>query len=702
MSENKQRLFAEFTPPTYDEWKVAAEQLLKGRPFDKVMRTKTPEGITLEPIYLKEDLFKLKHIDSLPGFPPYVRGTKVITDKDVPWLVAQQIYEPTPEQFNEVLLHDIDRGQTALSFKIDANTQNAVDPDDAKAEKTGYRGVSLASLADVKAALKGIVLKALPYHLNVGQDPLSLSALLFAQAQKHQGLDKINGVIGCDPLGYTAFHGKMDYKLADVYDHMADIIKYTEENKMNVRTILVEGHPYHNGGADSITEVAYVLTTLTEYIEAMLERGLDIDVVSKHIAVSLSIGGHYFMEIAKMRAVKMLYANVIKAYGGSDEAQKIYLHAKTSSWNMTVYDPYVNMLRAASEAFSATVGVVDSLSVVPFDETIRAADDFSRRIARNLQYLLIDEIHVNQPLDPAGGSWYVENLTAQIAEKTWARFQELSTKGKMSEILASGEPRETISAKYEERFARVANRKKVYVGINQYANMTEVLLEHEDTDYDAIAKERAEVVKKYKADRGPSAADTLAEYTKEPTIKNAVRAAQQGATIGELGAVLRVEDGFKATEINTIRAAKRIEDLRDESTRLKAEGKEVKIFSTNMGKLAVFKPRADFSRGFFEVGGFNVIPSDGFDDPHEAAKAAIESGAHVAIICSSDKVYPDVVETIASDIKAANSKMKVMVAGKPPEDMKPKYDAAGVDGYIFMGCDNYHLLKEIQEEVSNA
>ncbi len=704
-SAANEKLFTEFSIPTYDEWKEEVIRLLKGKPFEKAMFTKTAEGITINPIYRKEDLEKLTHIDTLPGYPPYVRGTKVESHVTGPWQMAQIIYEGTPESFNESLVQDLYKGQTSLAIAFDENTLKGIDADDAAAQDIGFRGLSASSLKDLEAALNDVVIDVLPLHIDTGRDPMPLTALFGAYAEKNNvDLKKLSGLLGYDPIGYAASHGDLGVSLDKAYDKMAQVITWCKENNCPLRTILVQGHPYHNGGIDSVQELAFVLSTAAEYIQAMLDRGFTIGEISKRIVLSISVGSNYFMEIAKIRALKMLYSTLIEAFGGDAEAQKVFIHAKTSSWTKTVYDPYVNMLRNASEAFSAAVGNVDSMTVVPFDEPIREADSFSRRVSRNIQYFLTDECHLLQPIDPAGGSWYVESLTAEIAEKTWQNFKSLMDEGGMSKLLENGEIAKRVIAKYDERFVDMAKRKHVWVGVNNYANMTEVKLEAKDVDRDAVVAARIKAVKDYKASaKKDDLAEKLEQYSYTPSVANAIAAVQSGATVGELDkAIEKGTDAYKATAIEMRRGAEKFEQLRDKTEAMAEAGKRPKVFSINLGPIPQHKPRADFSRGFFEVGAFEMIKNDGFKTNEEAIAAALESNAHVGIICSTDATYPESVPVIAKAIKEKNPNMIVMLAGRPPKDLEPTYREAGVDHFIYMGANCYDLLTMVQKEVENA
>lgn len=683
--EEKNKLFTEFNPSTYEDWKEEAIKLLKGKPFEKALYTKTPEEITLEPIYNKKDLLELEHINALPGEAPFVRGTKIEGELVDPWIVSQNIYASTPKELNEALKNDLKRGETAISFTLDNATLALKN---GGSEGTSEGGVSISTLKDLEVALEGIDVKKYPFHIVLGANPIPFISILFAYLKKNNiNLSDVKGILAYDPLGYASKTGDLKISLTQAYDNMAKVIKYLKDNNSSLKSVIVESHVYHNGGVDSVNELSFVLLTLAEYVKNLLDRGISIEDINKSMVVSVSLGSNFFMQISKVRALKMLYANLMKSFGAKEEDQKIYIHAKTSSWTKTVYDPYVNMLRNASEAFSGAIANVDSLEVVAFDEAIRPSDEFSRRVSRNVQYFLLDEAHVNDPIDPAGGSWYVEVLTDKIAKLAWEKFAHIIEKQEMSSFIKEGLANELVVSKYEEQFKDMARRKKVLVGINQYANIKEEKLDKNFCRGEA-KKLREEELK----------SQSLKEVEVSKCINEQIEAALNGASIENLQKPFN-EEGFKAVKVLLNRSASRFEELRDKVRELKAQNKEPKVFLANIGPLAQYKPRADFSRGFFEVGEFSVIGDRGFDNVEDIALASVESKANLTVICSTDKVYPEYVPAVTKLIKQKAPNMKVFVAGRPSEDVKPIYDESGVDGYIYMGSEVYGLLEEIVSEV---
>ncbi|PIE51358.1 methylmalonyl-CoA mutase [Candidatus Fermentibacteria bacterium] len=697
--EGNEPLFDEFQRPSREEWKEAAIALLKGRPFEKAMYTKTPEGITIDPIYDLASLDALSHTGSLPGYAPFVRGTKVSGNLIKPWDICQQVYAGDPEEFNTILIEDLHNGQNALNMPLDAPSLAGIDADNADTSSVGNRGVSISTVADLEVAFKEIIFDALPVHINTGNNPVPLTAMFLALLEK-RGTDpaSLHGVLGYDPLGQIAGHGTIGITIEKSMNLMSEVLTAVSESDSDLRTILVEGHPYHNGGADSVTELAYMIATGTFYLREMLNRGHSVEAVSKRVVFSLSLGSNFFMEISKIRAARMLWHRIVKEFGGNDDARKMYIHGKTSSWTKTVYDPYVGMLRNTSEAFSGAMGGVDSLTVIPFDEAIREADSFSRRVSRNVQSILQEECHFTRPIDPAGGSWFIESLTSEVSASAWKAFQEIEAAGGMNSIILDGTAAEKVAAKYEEQFRDMAKRKRVWVGVNKYANMSEEKLEvHERNEKELLQKRK----KTLAAVRSKRKDFELSGF--ERGLKGLTRAAAEGATIQELYA-LSSGDSRNAPAVEPVkkqRGAERFEALRDKTIEMKSSNIVPAVLLLNIGPVPNHKPRADFTRGYFEVGAFDVLSNKGFSSPEEMIEAAASTPAQVAVFCGKDTDYPEIVAQTAGVIKEKRPEIKLVIAGRPAKDLEPVYREAGIDHFIYMGSNCYELLNTLQEGIEN-
>jgi methylmalonyl-CoA mutase len=480
---------------------------------------------------------------------------------------------------------------------------------------------------------------------------------------------------------------------------MAQMTAWAEQEAPALQTIAAQSYPYHNSGGNAIQELAFVLTTGVEYLRAMQERGLDIESVAPRMGFGFAVGTQFFMEIAKLRAARILWAQVVEAFGGSAEAQKMHLHIRTSAWNKTVYDPYVNMLRTTVEAFAGSMGGCNSMHVAPFDEIMRQPDEFSRRIARNTQLILQQECNFNRLIDPAGGSWYVESLTDQLARAAWGLFQEVEKQGGMLKALQAGFPQSQVAEVAKKRADALASRKDVLLGTNMYPNLFEKNLDPRTPDFAALRKERAAQVT-----HAPAAQEKLSaigQASGAARMQAAIAAAEAGATLGEITSALR-GSGAAAPSIEPLRLHRGGEPF--EAMRKAAEayrdqhGKRPQVFLANMGPLVQHKARADFTTGFLEVGGFEMIRPEGFDTPQAAAQAAIDSGAQIVVICSTDDTYPDLVPPLAQQLKAARSDITVLLAGYPADQVEA-HKAAGVDDFIHLRANCYEMNAKLQQKI---
>ncbi len=699
--------FSEFPPTTYEEWRKVVDKFLKGAPFEKRLITKTYEEIDLQPMYRREDVAGLPHLDSLPGFAPYLRGTSPLGYVTQSWDVAQELPYATPAEFNAALCADLSRGQNAVNLVLDRPTLSGIDADQVNAGEVGKGGLSISSVADLAQALDGVDLETTPIYIQASASALTFTALLAALAQQQgKSLAKLRGAIGMDPLGQLARDGKLPRDLDGIYNVMAQLTTWAAANAPQLQTITVQGHPYHNGGASTTQELAFALATAVEYIRAMQSRGLSIEDIAPRIRFSLSVGTNFFMEIARLRAARLLWAKIVKAFGGSDAAQKMSLHARTSAWNQTVYDPHVNLLRATTEAFSSAVGGCDSLHISPFDELLRTPDEFSRRIARNTHTVLREESHITRTVDPAGGSWYVENLTDSAGRKAWALFQEIEKQGGMVKALEAGAPQKQVADTAAKRAANIAKRKDIFVGSNMYPNLKETRLEPEAVDFAARQAERAAALSQYRASANAgqkqAALDALAQGGNK--VEAAIQAALAGATLGDIAQAARAsaQAGPTITPICAHRGAQAFEALREAAEAYVARvGQRPQVFLATMGPLTQHKGRADFATAFLAVGGIETIYPTGFETPDAAADAALASGAKAVVICSTDPTYPELVPPLVQKLKQANPGLIVLLAGYPTDHVEA-FKAAGIDDFIHLNANCQSLLSTLQNKMGVA
>lgn len=704
--------FDEFETPPREEWYKEAVAALKGAPFEKKMYTPTYEGITLEPIYNMEDCEELQKIGGFPGFAPYMRGARCSGYMSEPWLIAQGTAEVEPEKANAAAKHELEKGASSVRFELDECTLLGKDPSP-ELFCGDYRGLSLSTLRDADEAFRGLDFSKTPVQIYAGASAAPMLALFAARARavgEKDALDGARGCIGADPLGELASRGRLPVPIDELYDEMAMAIEWAEKNAPNMRTIEIQGSAYHDGGASATQETAYAMSAAIAYIRAMGRRGINAERTIRQITFRFSLGTNFFMEIARLRAARVVWTQIVEAFGvDAGTSGGIRVSARTSRFTETVYDPYVNILRATTQAFSGVVGGVDEMSVGCFDDAVRPGDEVSKRIARNIQIMLQTEFDMLQPIDPAGGSWYVERLTAQCAAKIWELLQSVDEEGGMYETLKKGVVQAEVAKVFKSRLKSLALRKDRAVGTNMYPNVLEKPLENTAQDAAALYALRAETVEKFKeVSERAHALDCLAtihgliDEGNGAFVEAAAEAFMSGATIGEVRAAL--DDGFEGEEtaeaIGRHRWAEQIEALRRRTEDYMAEtGKSIRVFLANMGPIPQHKARADFSAGFMEVAHFEILRNNGFAAPEEAAGAAVASGADVAVICSTDDTYPELVPPIARSIKEKAPEMFVLLAGSPAPEYKDSYVEAGVDDFIHVRANCYDILKTIQDAV---
>lgn len=705
-----QPLLDEFKAASYDEWKDAAEKLLKGAPFDKKMLTKTPEGITLQPIYRREDLANAPAASTLPGFDGYVRGSHPDGYRVEPWEIAQELPYGEPAEFNQIALADLYRGQNALNVTLDIATLKGRDPDSAKSGEVGACGLSLASLSDMKVAFKNIIPGAISIYFQSGCAGAPVMALFQAWLAEIPDVDlaEVKGGLGVDPLAVLASAGELPTSMDQLYDEMLCIAKDTAANMPKFTSIGVSGMPYHCAGASATQELAAMLATGLAYLRALTGRGMSLNDAAKQIRFTVAVGGDFFMELAKIRAARQLWARVVTELGGDIEAATMKLHARTGLNNKTRHDPYVNMLRSATEALCAATGGVDSMCVGAFDETIRVPDEFSRRIARNTQIILQEECELTAVVDPAGGSWYIENLTEQVASSAWSIFQDIEKAGGMAKALEGNVLQDMIAATAKEKCKLVGQRRISLVGTNQYPNLGEKPLDPRIPDYSTIRTKRAQELENHRMHADDDTDELILNQlgdiqsaSADTKMSKMVEAVKTGATLGEVSRALRAEaessPAIKA--LPNRRLAEMYEELRSaaEDYRVK-QGHGPKLFLTNLEKLKRHKIRADFTRSFFETGGFEVVNSTGFTDAAAAIQALKESGAKLTAICGADPDYEAMAVDFIKAIKAELPDVTVILAGFPG-DQETAYREAGLDDYIFIKTDNYETNRKYLEKL---
>lgn len=696
-----------FSSASPDQWRQAAEKTLKGAPFEKKLVTRTHEGIDLQPIYFEENAPGRDGAESWPGFTPYLRGAHPLGNAPAGWGIAQEVAARTASEFNNRLLSDLEHGQNSVHLRPDISARAGRDPDAAPASDVGRDGISIATTRDFADALRGVDLQRFPICVDAESAAIPMTALFVAWARMNgRDLRALRGGIEMDPLGAMAASGTLPRSVGGALDRMAQLVEWGKRHAPGFRFVTVHGHPYHESGAHAAQELGFAMATGLEYLRELTARGVPVDDTAPRMRFAFSIGGNLFMEIAKLRAARVLWCRIVEACGGREESRRMTMHVRTGKWSATLLDPHVNLLRGTVAAFAGAIGGCDSMHVAPFDEAAREPDEFSRRIARNVQVILQHECHLHRVVDPAGGSWYVESLTDSIADAAWKHFQDVERAGGMTRALVQGGPQEEVHAAADRKLAGLASRRELLVGANIHPDLRETPLPPAPTDGNGLAEARADFIREYRTSSDArtstevmDALGILMNAAPDEAVEAAIAAATAGATIGELARALRSGDETPTVvqPLRRRRWSEEFETLRSSVSRYRERtGATPKVFLAKMGPPAQHQARADFSAGFLEVGGFEVLGGPASASPEAAADSAAASGSGAVVICSTDDTYSEIAPPLIRRLRAAGSEAPVLIAGNP-EGQVDFLRKNGVHGFIHLRSNLLETLTELQK-----
>ena len=691
-------LSEDFAPVSYEAWRAAVEAALNGVPFEKKLVSHTYEGIDIQPLYTRQDWPAEGDPSGFPGLAPFTRGSTPLDHLRDGWDIRQEHALPDPAEANRAILTDLERGVTSILLRLDAAARNGLDPDDEEAAAlAGRDGVMLYGLDDAATALSGVHLQMAGLALEAGAAAAPAAALLAAYADR-QGVARadLRLAFNADPLAVLARDGQLPVPLGGALRDLADLARWTSRHLPASTSVRVGTAPYHHAGATAAQDLGFSMATGILYLRTLTDAGLSLQAATRQIVFSYSVGTNFFLAIAKLRAARKLWARVVEASGGDRDAQRMRLHVRTSKRVITTRDPWVNLLRNTVGTFAGAVAGADAITSEPFDKALGLSNDFSRRIARNTQLILQEESHLGRVLDPAGGSWMIESITDELAEKAWQTMQAVEAQGGMAEALTSGWVADQIESAFKPRLYNLAHRKDPITGVSEFPNLAEPPLQREMPDVDALRADAC--ARRTRADEaGRAALARLAGAADgEQRIDALIEAAAHGASIGELAGALWPDAG-EALSIAPLAPhpyAEPFEALRDASDAYLARtGRRPAVFLANLGPVAHYTARATYAKNFFEAGGFAVIGDRGFASPDAAAEAFAQSDAAIAVICSSDKLYESLVTEAAPKLKAAGART-VLLAGFPG-DREDAYREAGVDRFIFIKCNVLHTLRDL-------
>ena len=608
----REKLFTEFPPVSTEQWEAAIAVDLKGADYERKLVWRTGEGFNVRPYYRAENLEGIQFLGSQAGEFPYVRGTRANNH----WRVHQTVEVNCRKEANAEALKLLNSGVDSLGFEI------------AKEDFTA---------ADLDELLRDICVPAISLVFS-GKGTGNVAELVIAKLEKEGTIAEADVAFAIDPL-VKGLSTKGDFCSPNgekCFARIAALIKKTAAYK-HIRIVTVSADIFSNAGSTIVEELAFALSAGNEYLARLTDAGLTVDEAARKLRFSFAVTSNYFMEIAKLRAARMLWANIVKAYNPEKNcAGKMMIHATTSKWNQTVYDPYVNMLRGTTEAMSAAIGGVYSMEVTPFDRSFETPSEFAKRIARNVELLLKHESHFDQVVDPAGGSYYVENLTQSIAAEAWKLFLEIEQKGGYTEAYKAGVIKERVEASAAAKDKAIATRRQSLLGANQFPNFTEV-----------APKEITE------------------DAVKRPQAKGNVLTPYRGAM------------AFEEMRLHVDRS-----------------GKEPKAFMLTCGNLAMARARAQFSCNFFACAGIRVIDNTFFKSVEEGVKAALESKAQIVVVCASDDDYAEVAPKVK---ELLGDKAILVIAGAPA--CTPELEAQGIKNFINVKSNVLETLKYYLKEM---
>ena len=621
--EKKGNLFTEFPAVSTSEWEAQIEQTLKGADYEKKLVWKTDQGFAVRPYYREEDLEKIQTTDILPGEFPFVRGNKI---RGNDWFIRQNIRVSKIEDANNKALDILMKGVNSLGFILD--------------DRKEY------SREEIDGLCKNIFAEIVELNFVCGRQAENIAGLYLDLVQQYnRDFRKVHGSVNFDPLGRLVIKGNYYDSFDEDFERCRRLINLTT-NLPNFSVITVNGRNFHHAGSSIVQELAFSLAAGAEYLTQLSERGLSVDKVATGMRFNFSIGPDYFMEMARIRAARQLWANIVKAYGpSSDDIARMSIHSETASWNITVYDPYVNMLRTTTESMSAAIAGVDSHIVRPFDGAFSKPDEFSERIARNQQLLLKEEAYLDKVADPAAGSYYIENLTGQMVQEAWKIFLEIEEKGGYIEAVKSGYIQQKVRENAEAMDKAIATRKMSLLGTNQYPNFTERIEKYIP----------AEVFKPSVFTEKDAIVETLTPYR-----------------------------GSQAFEV-----------LRKKTDDYSRENERPAVFMFTYGNLTMRIARAQFAGNFFAVAGFDLIDNLGFKTIDDGVQAAIESKAGIVAICSSDDEYASIAPEICKKLKGH----AIVVLAGYPKDIIEDLKQAGMKHFIHIHSNVLESLQEIQQEL---
>ncbi|NCX69052.1 MAG: methylmalonyl-CoA mutase [Rhodobacteraceae bacterium] len=674
------------------DWQRLAEKELRGKSVEELDWT-TLEGIKVKPVYSEEDLKEIEHLGNLPGFEPYVRGVKATMYAGRPWTIRQYAGYSTAEESNAFYKRGLAAGQQGVSVAFDLATHRGYDSDHERViGDVGKAGVAIDSVEDMKILFDGIPLNEISVSMtmNGAVIPVLANFIVAGEEQGHKKSD-LSGTIQNDILKEFMVRNTYIYPPEPSMRIVADIIEYTSSEMPKFNSISISGYHMQEAGASLVQELAYTLADGKEYAKKAIEKGLDIDAFAGRLSFFFAIGMNFFMEAAKLRAARLLWHRIMTDLGAKNPRSKMLrTHCQTSGVSLQEQDPYNNVIRTAYEAMSAVLGGTQSLHTNALDEAMALPTDFSARIARNTQLILQEETGVSNVVDPLAGSYYVEKLTADLADAAWRLIEEVDEMGGMTKAVAAGMPKLRIEETAAKRQADIDRGDQVIVGVNKYRLTQEDELDIRDIDNDAVRAaqvKRLESIKKERDEKNCSAALLNLEKAAEGgdnLLAAAVEASRARATVGEISMAMEKVFGRHRAEVKTLAgvygaAYEGDEDfiaIQHELEKFtKDEGRRPRMLVVKMGQDGHDRGAKVIATAFADIG-FDVDVGPLFQTPEEAAQDAIDNDVHVIGISSQAAGHKTLAPKLIEALKSRDAGDILVICGGviPQQDYEFLYE----------------------------
>ncbi len=693
----------EVQKPTVEDWKNLATEESRGKSPDRLIWN-TAEGIAIKPLYTAEDTASLPYADTLPGFSPFARGPKATMYAGRPWTIRQYAGFSTAEESNAFYRKNLAAGQQGASVAFDLATHRGYDSDHPRVTgDVGKAGVAIDSVEDMKILFDQIPLDKVSVSMTMNGAVLPVLAM-YVVAAEEQGVaqNKLSGTIQNDILKEFMVRNTYIYPPKGSMRIIADIIGYTAKNMPKYNSISISGYHIQEAGADALLELAYTLADGQEYINTALSAGMDIDDFAPRLSFFFGIGMNFYMEIAKLRAARILWDRIVAQYNPKKaESRMLRTHCQTSGWSLTEQDPYNNVIRTTIEAMAAVFGGTQSLHTNAFDEAIALPTEFSARIARNTQIVIQEETGITKVVDPWGGSYMMESLTNELVEKAWVIIEDVKVRGGMAHLIETGEPKLRIEEAAAKKQARIDRGEDVIVGVNKYRLAKEDAVEILEIDNSAVRESQIRRLNQVKSSRDQARTNAaLAALTKWSEtgegngLELAIEAARARATVGEISdAIEKVFGRFNAnakTVSGVYGSAYQTDDnwsaIKGDIEAFEAQhGRRPRMLVAKMGQDGHDRGAKIIATAFADVG-FDIDLSPLFSTPAEVAKQAIENDVHVVGVSSQAAGHKTLVPELINELRKQGADDIIVVAGGviPRQDYDCLFEA-GVKGVFGPG-----------------